>query len=144
MTASVTDVSGDGANGVHVDFELTGGPGDNDIGSAGDTPTSPDLTCTTTGGGPGVAATCAVAYAELDNAGGTDALRAWIDADGTNSTVEADLGEGRDETSGSVADCAAGTTGPGDVTEPDETDCVSRAWTERTADPIHLSRETAT
>ena len=60
LTASVTDSSGDGANGVHVDFELTGGPGDNDIGSAGDTPTSPDLSCTTSGGGAGVAATCAV------------------------------------------------------------------------------------
>jgi len=113
LTASVRDAAGDGVDGVQVDFEVTAGPGDDDIGSAGDTPTAPDLSCTTSGGGAGVPATCSVSYTEADNTGGTDAIRAWIDADGSNGTVEADLGEGRDESTAAVASCAAGTAGGG-------------------------------
>lgn len=87
LTASVTDTAGDGADGVEVDFEIVAGPGDDDTGPGGDTPTSPDMSCVTASGGPNVPATCSVTYSESDNTAGTDGIRAWIDADGSNETV---------------------------------------------------------
>jgi hypothetical protein len=92
LTASVTDGVGDGVAGIAVDFEIVSGPGDDDVGTAGDTRLSPDLACVTSGGAPGVAASCVVSYTEGANVGGDDLILAWIDLDGSDGTVEADGG----------------------------------------------------
>jgi hypothetical protein len=64
VEARVTRPDRDGVDGVVVDFELTEGPGDNDIGTAGHTPETPDMSCTTSGGGFNSPAFCTVEYAE--------------------------------------------------------------------------------
>ena len=94
LEAQVALPDGDGVDGVVVDFELTTGPGDDDAGTSGHTPEAPDMSCTTAGGSHNHAATCTVEYTEQDNAGGSDAVLAWIDADGLDATVEADLDGG--------------------------------------------------
>src|SRR5690606_12722091 len=107
------------------------GPGDDDAGTAGDTPQAPDLSCVTVGGGTATPATCAVSYTETDNVAGDDLVRAWVDTDGLDATVEADLGEGLDASGAGTPGCGVATIGQGTAAEPDGTDCVTRTWTER-------------
>ena len=52
LTASVSDLADAGIPGLEVDFEIVGGPGDDDAGTSGNTPTTPDMSCVTAGGGP--------------------------------------------------------------------------------------------
>jgi len=106
---------------------VTGGPGDVD----GDTPQTPDMTCTTSGGDQQHPSTCTVTYSEPQNQGGTDAIRAWIDSDHNDSTVEADMGEGVNPNAPGPGGCAPGTKGAGDTPEPDGTECVERRWVGR-------------
>jgi hypothetical protein len=141
LTASVTDAAGNGASGVPVDFEITAGPGDDDAGTGGNTPESPDLGCVTGGGGPGVPGTCTVTYTEGFNVGGTDSIAAWIDLDGSDATTELDIGEGADESAAGIAGCAAGGVGSGWVPEPDYTDCVTHEWTARVPTTIQAEPE---
>lgn len=106
ITATCTGGAVEPTNGpVNVDFEITG-PNDVD---GGNTPDTPDLTCTV-----GVnASTCTVTYS--GNALGTDSIRGWIDHDGLTPAqggqTEADLGE----------------TLNGE--DSDTTDVVSKTWT---------------
>lgn len=99
--------------GANVDFEIESGPNDDDGGL-----TIPvDMTCTT-----GEDGTCTVSYTDdpADNPAppdNVDTIRAWIDADGVDATIEADLAEGRNET-----------TSPGAKQEPDDTDVVEVHW----------------
>jgi hypothetical protein len=138
----VTDAFGDGQV-VQVDFEVVSGPGDDDVGTAGDTPETPDMSCTTNGGGAGAAATCTVSYTETDNVAGDDAILAWVDEDGGDGTVEADTGEGLSTTGGGSPGCDASSNGAGTTAEPDNTDCVSRTWTERTGVAVDVQPESA-
>jgi hypothetical protein len=144
LTASVTDLLGNGQDGAMIDFEVLSGPGDDDVGTAGNTPETPDLSCISAGGGVGVPATCAVSYAESDNIAGDDPVVAWIDVDGLDATVEADMAEGLDATGIGASVCGAGTTGAGITVEPDYTDCVVRTWTERTGVTVDVEPEVAT
>lgn len=80
---------------VNIDFEITG-PSDPD---GGNTPQSPDLSCSIDAGTIDDPATnaldesheCRVGY--KGDTAGEDLTRAWIDADGSDGTVEADMGE---------------------------------------------------
>jgi hypothetical protein len=108
LTATLSAAPDAGAaNSVEIDFEITG-PGDVD---AGDTPTSPDRTCTIQN--PNVS--CTVSYSSA--VAGNDTIRGWIDHDKDNATTEADLTEGQNEA-----------TTPGSKTEPDDTDVVTKTW----------------
>jgi hypothetical protein len=142
IEAQVTQPNGDGADGVEVDFEVTEGPGDSAVGTAGDTPESPDMTCMTSGGAKKHAATCTVSYTQPGNVGGSDAVRAWIDADGLDTTVEADMGEGENQNAPGSGGCHADTKGPGDTPEPDGTDCAEKRWKARVATVVDLEPET--
>lgn len=103
---------------VNVDFEITG-PNDPD---GGNTPVSPDRTCSIASG----SASCSISYS--GSATGTDTIRAWIDHDGANATVEADQTETRCASSqGDEAGC--GPANVGGIGEPDITDVVQRTWT---------------
>ena len=93
--------------GTNIDFEITGTADPDD----GDSPTTPDMTCTVGDGGSG----CAV-YPPTAG-GGTQTIRGWIDFDPNHSTVEADVAEGVDEGSE-----------PGHSGEPDATDVVLWHW----------------
>ena len=76
--------------------------------------TTPDFTCTT-----GSSGNCEVSHSTTTTGTvGTTTYRAWIDAPGSDSTVEADATEGQNET-----------TTPGAVAERDTTDVVTRTWT---------------
>jgi hypothetical protein len=142
VEAQVTQPDGDGADGVEVDFEVTEGPGDSGVGTAGDTPEMPDMTCITSGGGKQHPATCTVSYTQPGNVAGSDAVRAWIDADGLDTTVEADMGEGENQHAPGSGGCHAGTKGPGDTPEPDGTDCAEKRWKARVATVVDLEPET--
>lgn len=100
------------APGKQVDVEMSGA---NDPDGAASNE-SPDLTCTTAANG-----TCSVTHpAATSTANGETTYRAWIDADGNNTTVEANTSEPRDE------------TGPAWVltgNEPNATDVVAKTWT---------------
>ena len=107
LTATLSSAP-DAGSPIEIDFEVTG-PGDPDT---GDTPATPDLTCTITTG-----TTCTVSFSSA--VAGVSTIRGWIDHDKNNATLvgEADLAEGAVE----------GTT-PGDQTEPDTTDVVTKTW----------------
>ena len=138
LEAQVSDPSGAGLSDVEVDFEVTGGPGDRD----GNTPQTPDMTCTTAGGDAHHPATCTASYAELLNQDGSDGVLAWIDADGQDITVEADLAEGENENApGSEEGCAPGTKGPGATPEPDGTDCRDERWLGRVVTSVDVEPE---
>jgi hypothetical protein len=142
VEVQVTQPNGDGVDGVEVDFEVTEGPGDSGVGTAGDTPEMPDMTCITSGAAKKHAATCTVSYTQPGNVGGSDAVRAWIDADGLDTTVEADLGEGENQHAPGPGGCHADSKGAGDTPEPDGTDCVEKRWRARVATVIDLEPET--
>jgi hypothetical protein len=105
-----TELSGQDQDwtGVNVDFEITGIRDPDD----GDSPSSPDMTCTVAQGAGG----CSV-YPP-SSGGGTQEIRGWIDFDSTDSTVEADTTEGYDEDAE-----------PGEQPEPDATDVAVWMWT---------------
>ena len=137
LTAAVTDDAGNGVPGAAIDFELVAGPADGDVGTPGNTPLSPDLGCVTAGGGQGAAATCTVSYTEPANDDGTDRVLAWIDLDGDDATVEADVDEGRN------ASCVAELDQPGQTPEPDGTDCVTQTWTRRVPVAVDVTTDLA-
>ena len=141
VEARVTLPNKDGVDDVVVDFEVTEGPGDNDIGTAGHTPDAPDMSCTTAGGGSNRAATCVVEYTEQDNEGGSDGVLAWIDVDSLDATVEADLAEGENQHAAGAGACSAGSKGPGLVSEPDQTDCAEERWTARVPATVDVEAE---
>lgn len=111
VSCVVTSSSGSTINGVNVDAEATGA---NDPDSS-NTQQAPDFTCTTQTGGA-----CSFTHGPggsgSTSAEGTTTYRAWVDADGSNATSEADTGEARDEA-----------TTPGRP-EPDNTDVVEKLW----------------
>ena len=142
LEAQVANAGGRGEDGVVVDFEITEGPGDDDVGTPGNTPETPDLSCVTAGGSPHRPATCTVSYVEQDNVEGSDAVLAWIDGDGLDATVEADLGEGENQHAPGPGGCTVDSRGPGSGAEPDTTDCASKRWMAREPATIDLSPET--
>ncbi|CAN5577564.1 hypothetical protein BH20ACT23_BH20ACT23_23590 [soil metagenome] len=102
---------------VHFEVDGPGDPGPSGPGSDlpdspstadGNTPESPDRACTV----PVGATSCEVSY--RGSTEGLDEIRGWIDHD---ATVEADMGEGPDQS-----------THPGDQPEPDGTDVVQALW----------------
>ncbi|MGH2746416.1 MAG: Ig-like domain-containing protein, partial [Actinomycetota bacterium] len=94
---------------ANIDAEATGANDPDD----GNTPRSPDFSCTTGNDG-----TCTITHGpEGTDESGTTTYRAWIDSDGSNATVEADQQEGRDEDAQ-----------PGAFEEPDGTDVVEKMW----------------
>ncbi|HYO61296.1 MAG TPA: calcium-binding protein [Actinomycetota bacterium] len=109
VTCVVTNSLGNVSANANVDVEATG-PSDPD---GANTPLVPDFTCTTNAQG-----VCSFTHGP-NNTGtpGTTTYRAWLDADNSNATNEADLTEGRDEAA------AVGTTA-----EPDDTDVVNKTW----------------
>ena len=108
ITCTARDANNAVINGAQIDVELTGA---NDPDNA-NSPTSPDMTCTTSGSG-----TCNIVDSSGNGNAGVTTYLAWIDRDGSNSTVEADTTEARDE---------AAT--PGTKAETDDTDVVSKTW----------------
>ena len=129
ITCLARDAAGSPTTGAVIDIEATGvnDPDGNSV------LTSPDFTCTT-----GTLGTCPVTHApggtRTTNTVGRTTYRAWIDADGFNSTAEADTAEGRDEL-----------TTPG-AREPDPTEVVEANWstTGASATPTATTCPTAT
>ncbi|HZK50335.1 MAG TPA: hypothetical protein VFD47_02085, partial [Actinomycetota bacterium] len=114
-TVSATPV--DGPITIHIEIDGPGDPGTSGSGSGdedsanmpdGNTPESPDRSCVVEVG----ATECQAFYRSPVE--GTDHIRGWIDHD---ETVEADMGEGWDES-----------LEPGDVPEKDNTDVVRTKW----------------
>lgn len=86
---------------TEVDFEIEGGPNDTD----GDTPASPDFSCT-------IAVTmseCTSGY--TPSFASTDVIRAWVHHAGADRTTEADEAEGVNEL------VVPGTVGEADITD---------------------------
>lgn len=108
ITCTARDANNAVINGAQIDAELTGA---NDPDTA-NSPTSPDLTCTTAGSG-----TCNLVDSTGNTTAGLTTYRIWIDRDASNATVEADTTEARDE----VAT-------PGAKAETDDTDVVTKNW----------------
>ena len=102
--------AGSTGDSVEIDFEVTGAA-DPD---SGDSPETPDLTCTI----EAEASTCSIVPPV--SGGGSQEIVAWVDEDQDNQTIELDLAEGQDEDSSS-----------GDAGEPDNTDVVEWMWTHR-------------
>ncbi|MGH2807494.1 MAG: hypothetical protein ACRDKT_09470 [Actinomycetota bacterium] len=109
VTCTAREAQSGLASGARIDVEATGA-NDPDNGSS---PASPDFTCVTDDSG-----NCSFTHAG-GTGEGTTTYRAWIDADDSNSTTEADATEGRDE--GAQAGLNA---------EPDDTDVVENTWSE--------------
>ena len=111
-----------------IDFEITG-PSDPD---GGNTPDTPDRTCTIQAG----ASSCDTGY--TGTAAGLDTICAWIDEDGSDGTTEGDCGpsgqEPRDQETPGTA------PGPG-ATDLDDTDTVEKTW--RAAAPAKLDCDDA-
>ena len=126
------------AGGEEIDFEVESGPsfragctvtaaGTCTGGTTGDTtntPTTPDLTCTI----PQGQTTCQVVF--TSDASGTQQIRAWVDDDKNNASTDFDVTEGRNAGSQDCpgSDCTGSGAEPGDRTEPDDTDVVSKTW----------------
>ena len=105
-----------------IDIEATG-VNDPD---ATNSPTSPDFTCQTTAQG-----TCQFTHGTGTTTAGTTTYRAWVDADGSNATTEADAAEGQDEVGQ-----------PGTVAESDNTDVVTKTWTAGPASELDCDDQT--
>ena len=105
VTGSVEE--GQDWGGTEIDFEIVG-VGDPDD---GDSPSTPDRTCTV----PEGSTFCSMTPQASES--GIQTIRAWIDFDKSDATIEADLSEGRDEA-----------TEPGDSGEPDATDVSEWNW----------------
>jgi hypothetical protein len=109
ITCTVTNALGNVSANANVDVEATG-PSDPD---GANTPLVPDFTCTTNAQGA-----CTFTHGPAGTTTpGTTTYRAWLDADNSNATNEADTTEVRDE---------AAT--PGQTAEPDDTDVVAKTW----------------
>jgi hypothetical protein len=131
ITCTATNNQGGRVGGAGVDAEATGA---NDPDNS-DTRTTPDFSCTTASqDNPNTTSTdergtCSFTHGSegrgTTNSAGTTTYRAWVDVDGSNSTVEADPTEARDE-NGS----------PGQTPEPDGTDVVEKTWV---SDPATLT-----
>ena len=104
---------GNPPQGTHIVAEAVGA---NDP-DAGETLESPDFECRTNQEG-----TCSFTHGPGGNGStnfeGVTRYRAWVDVDNSNSTVEADRTEGRDEAAE-----------PGSQSESDNTDVVDKTWT---------------
>ncbi len=99
---------GGGVPDVNIDVEATGAndPDDPD----GNTPATPDFTCTTGSGG-----SCQITHdGSADNELGETIYRAWVDADNQDATNESDATEGPNDAGGEP--------------EPDTTDVVTNEW----------------
>jgi hypothetical protein len=92
LTATLSAAPNATSGAINIDFEAELGPNDPD---AGDTPETPDRTCSI----PSGSTACQVSYVADDP--GTDQWRVWIDHDGENGVqggaTEADALEGPDE-----------------------------------------------
>lgn len=123
FTARISRAASTVSGTINIDFENEAGVNDTD----GNTPETPDLTCSI----PADSSECTVSYSGTNL--GRDLWRVWIDHDGLNSTVEADLAEGfnseRDPGTGGSACGGAGQNG-----EPDCTDVVDARWGSGTLD----------
>jgi hypothetical protein len=108
VTCTARDANGNPIPGVEIDVEANGA---NDP-DGPDALTSPDFTCTT-----GANGSCTVTHSGATIEGLTT-YRAWIDADKSNTTAEADATEGQDAAAA-----------PGATAEPDATDVVTNSWT---------------
>ncbi|HYP24816.1 MAG TPA: Ig-like domain-containing protein, partial [Actinomycetota bacterium] len=125
VACTVRDGNNQTASGANVDVEATGA---NDP-DGGNTPQTPDFTCTTDGNG-GCSFTHGGTGGGSTAGAGTTTYRAWVDLDGNNATPEADVGENLDE----------GGNGAGSTNEPDHTDVVQKVWT---AGALDCTPETA-
>jgi Bacterial Ig-like domain (group 1) len=141
LTATLSSAADLASGAINIDFENEAGPNDNsgppNFTPEGNTPMTPDLTCSI----PSGQSSCQVSY--QGNTTGTDTWRAWIDHDGLNSTVEADEDESADagaspnEPGDAVGNPGTGCskndppdgTDPPDPSEPDCTDVVTATWT---------------
>ena len=111
VTCTVTDANGHPVPGEEVNAEATGA---ND--TDGDTPTSPDYTCTSNTNAQGQ---CSFTHPSGSSSNpGTTTYRAFVDKDknDANNASEVDASEGQNES-----------TSPG-PTEPDTTDVVTKTW----------------
>jgi hypothetical protein len=122
-----------GAGNVLIRFEIASGPNALRGGEAqpGDF-SSPDFSCQVAQG----ESTCSQSYKDRRASGSekTDRIVAWIDHDGGNAVLEADLAEFYDAGAppaepGCDPPCGGKDYGePGDVGDPDVTDVVLREW----------------
>ncbi len=132
ITCTARDAAGATVAGANVDAEVTGA---ND--PDGNSPTTPDLTCTTAADGA-----CELTHGPTGTTStGTSTYRAWLDADGNDANAEADTGERRDEAVTPGAGCSAPFAPSG---EPDCTDVVEATWQARAATGLDAEPETAT
>lgn len=119
LTATVTEPADAESGPIGVDFENQEGDNDPD---AGDTPETPDYTCSILVG----QASCAILLTATVT--GSDSIKGWIDHDNVNSTFEGDpleganLGESETLDPGAGDECALGPL------EPDCTDVVTVEW----------------
>jgi len=128
LTATLS-ASADATSGtIEIDFEITG-PGDPDGSSS---PTTPDKTCSV------AVASDNCPVTDTSTVTGTHTIRGWIDHDKNNATLvgEADLAEGADAGNSSVDEPAGRPDVPGDQTEPDTTDVVTKSWFTAVADAL--------
>jgi len=116
VTCTATNKAGQTVSGANIDAEATGA-GDAD----GNTPTSPDFTCTTQTGGAN-AGRCS--FTHTSNASGTTTYRAWIDSDNSNESADADPNEGLNDN------------------DNDNTDVVQKNWAGGPATRLDCSPET--
>jgi hypothetical protein len=123
ITCNATNSLGRPPQETTIVAEITGA---NDP-DGGDTPASPDLSCTTDDQG-----TCRLTHSATTHFGST-LYRAWIDEDGQDSTVEADLDEEQPEGS------KPGSTPEGE--DGDNTDVVAKHWS---ASKLDCEPETVT
>lgn len=118
VTCTATNEQGQRVSGVQIDAEALGANDTN-----GDTPGSPDFSCTTVSDNPATtgtneAGTCSFTHSAASTLRpGDTTYMAWIDVDGQNLTTEADRNEGPDEN-----------TDPGPRPEIDDTDVVLKEW----------------
>ena len=119
ITCTARDADGDLASGQNIDVEFIGANDTN-----GDSRSSRDATCTTGSAGEGQ---CKVTHNSASTGDtGTTTYVAWVDTDNTDSTVEADPNEGRDDVEN----------------PPDQTDVMEKAWIAATAAQVDCDDET--
>jgi hypothetical protein len=130
MTARIDPPAGDEGS-VLIDWKITSGPNAKSQDPAQNVLTAPDFTCTI----PAGSSTCSIEYTDVKAFAGTDNIVVWIDHDGDNATVEADLAEthnaGGPPNEPGCPELRCGPpddSGAGNQTEPDSTDVVLKEW----------------
>jgi hypothetical protein len=126
ITAYVFDQEGDAfADGTSVSFEFFAGSPSDPSGDGGNTPESPDETCTTSDASTTDGSTCSITYTHSGSSGGTDLICAWIN---DQPVMEGDESDG-------TCDGEAAEDDDDAVDEPDEPDpvdddqdVVSKTW----------------